>query len=113
MGTGRVLRRRTRACTFVGVLLGTEYEEALRYPHLQGLDEKQWDKLAKTGKPSKLSELGDVGNMDEPGDFGGLDEDKKARFQQNYDAGNMEMPIVIKQPYGTFDLLGGNTRQAA
>ena len=91
-----------------------EWEEANRYPYLEKLGKDGWEKLAKTGKVVRVNKdnIKQIGNTGADGSesLDDLEPDKVARLKQAIDAGTIEMPIVVKQPDGSYDLVAGNTR---
>ena len=104
----------TEDVAYVEPQFDAEWEEANRYPYIRKLGREGWRKLAKTGKTitvnnnnvKKISNTGADGSesLDE------LEPKKVERFKRAMDAGTIEMPIVIKQPNGSYDLVAGNTR---
>ena len=88
-----------------------EWEEAERYPEFIEMGKEEWVDLASKGYTVKYSEIKDVlGNVDL--DFDNLENDKKSRFNQAYESGKIEMPLVVKFSDNDYDLIGGNTRIA-
>ena len=91
-----------------------EWEEANRYPYLEKLGKDGWEKLAKTGRVVRVNKdnIKQIGNTGADGSesLDDLEPDKVARLKQAIDAGTIEMPIVVKQPDGSYDLVAGNTR---
>lgn len=96
---------------------GEEWEEALRYPELQHLSKNEWITLAKSGQTWKPSaeELSSIKNSTATDsktareEFTKLEVDKRVRFSQALQSGELEMPIVIRRAH-ELSLLGGNTR---
>jgi hypothetical protein len=85
--------------------------EAKRYREFRKMGKEEWVDLASKGYTVKYSEIKDVlGNVDL--DFDNLENDKKSRFNQAYESGKIEMPLVVKFSDNDYDLIGGNTRIA-
>lgn len=91
-----------------------EWEEANRYPYLEKLGQEGWVKLAKTGKVFTVNKnsIRKIGNTGAGGSetLDDLEPDKVARLKKAMDSGTIEMPIVVKQPDGSLELIAGNTR---
>jgi len=91
-----------------------EWEEATRYPHLEKLGPEGWEELAKTGRAVRVTKdsVKKIGNTGADGSesLDDLEPDKVARLKQAMDSGTVEMPIVVKQPDGSLELIAGNTR---
>ena len=86
-----------------------EWEEAIRYPEFEEMGKEGWLKAAKNGSITKYSKIKDVlGNVDLH--FDGLEEPKKQRFNQAFEKGKIELPIVVKFDDQNYDLVAGNTR---
>jgi hypothetical protein len=90
---------------------GTEWKEAERYPEFKEMGEDEWINLASQGTITKFSEIKDIlGNVDL--DFDSLEKPKKERFEKAFKSRIVEMPIAVKFPDGSYDLVAGNTRIA-
>ena len=88
-----------------------EWMEAKRYPEFKKLGKTKWVELAKDGYVTKLSKIKSVlSNVDL--DFDSLEEPKKQRFEQSFEKGIIELPIVVKFGKNEYDLVAGNTRIA-
>jgi len=91
-----------------------EWEEANRYPYLEKLGPKGWKELAKTGRAVRVTtdSVKKIGNTGADGSesLDDLEPEKVARLKQAMDSGTVEMPIVVKQPDGSLELIAGNTR---
>ncbi len=87
-----------------------EWPEALRYRLFERMGYSGWSKLVMDGKPVSFSRLDNVGNVDL--DYEKLEEDKKERFEDAYESGVIEYPIVAKFKKNRFELIAGNTRVA-
>ena len=91
-----------------------EWEEANRYPYLEKLGPEGWEELAKTGRAVRVTKdsVKNIGNTGADGSesLDDLEPEKVARLKQAMDSGTVEMPIVVKQPDGSLELIAGNTR---
>lgn len=91
-----------------------EWEETERYPFLYKLGQQGWEELAKTGKAITVTKnsVKKIGNTGADGSetLDDLEPDKVARLKKAMKSGTVEMPIVMKQPNGKLELIGGNTR---
>jgi hypothetical protein len=91
-----------------------EWEEANRYPYLEKLGPEGWEELAKTGRAVRVTKdsVKKIGNTGADGSesLDNLEPEKVARLKQAMDSGTVEMPIVVKQPDGSLELIAGNTR---
>ena len=91
-----------------------EWEEANRYPYLEKLGTEGWEELAKTGRAVRVTKdsVKNIGNTGADGSesLDDLEPEKVARLKQAMDSGTVEMPIVVKQPDGSLELIAGNTR---
>jgi chorismate mutase len=91
-----------------------EWEEANRYPYLEKLGPEGWEELAKTGRAVRVTtdSVKKIGNTGADGSesLDDLEPEKVARLKQAMDSGTVEMPIVVKQPDGSLELIAGNTR---
>ena len=91
-----------------------EWEEANRYSYLDKLGQEGWEELARKGKvitvnKNSVKKIGNTG-ADGSESLDDLEPDKVARLKKAMDSGTVEMPIVVKQPDGSLDLVAGNTR---
>ncbi len=94
--------------------LDVEWEEANRYDYLAKLGQAGWVELAKQGKAitvdsDSVKKIGNTG-ADGSETLGDLEPDKVDRLSKAMKSGTVEMPIVIKQPDGSLELVAGNTR---
>ena len=91
-----------------------EWEEANRYPYIEKLGSEGWEELAKTGRAVRVTtdSVKKIGNTGADGSesLDDLEPEKVARLKQAMDSGTVEMPIVVKQPDGSLELIAGNTR---
>jgi hypothetical protein len=88
-----------------------EWEEAERYPEFVEMGKEGWIELANNGYTVQYSKIKNVlGNVDL--EFDTLLPDRKERFNQAYESGIIEMPLVVKFSDNDYDLIGGNTRLA-
>ena len=91
-----------------------EWEEANRYPYLEKLGPEGWEELAKNGRAVRVTKdsVKKIGNTGADGSesLDNLEPEKVARLKQAMDSGTVEMPIVVKQPDGSLELIAGNTR---
>lgn len=91
-----------------------EWEEANRYDYLEKLGQAGWIELANKGKVTTVNKdsVKKIGNTGADGSesLDDLEPDKVARLKQAMEKGSVEMPIVVKQPDGSYDLIAGNTR---
>jgi hypothetical protein len=89
-----------------------EWMEALRYREFEKMGREGWIKAAKNNfEISNYKSIKDVlGNVDL--DFDTLDTDKKKRFEDAFEKGEIEIPLAVKFNDNDYDLLGGNTRLA-
>jgi len=88
-----------------------EWGEAERYSEFVEMGKENWIKTAEDGYITKYSKIKDVlGNVDL--NFDSLEEPKKERFNQTFNSGTIEMPIVVKFGENDYDLVAGNTRLA-
>lgn len=92
--------------------LEEEWMEALRYREFEKMGKKGWIKFASQNYSiTNFEKIEDVlNNIDL--DYDSLDEDKKKRFEEAFENGEVEIPIVVKFSNNDYDLLGGNTRVA-
>ena len=91
-----------------------EWEAANRYPYLEKLGKDGWEELAKTGRvvivnKDNIKQIGNTG-ADGSESLDDLEQEKVERLTKAMNAGTIEMPIVVKQPDGSYDLVAGNTR---
>ena len=94
--------------------LDVEWEEANRYPYLADLGQAGWIELAKQGKAitvdsDSVKKIGNTG-ADGSETLADLEPDKVDRLKKSMSSGTVEMPIVVKQPDGSLELVAGNTR---
>jgi len=91
-----------------------EWEEANRYNYFDKLGQAGWEELASKGKVVKVNtnSVKKIGNTGADGSesLDDLEPDKVARLKKAMTIGTVEMPIVVKQPNGSLDLVAGNTR---
>jgi hypothetical protein len=88
-----------------------EWKEAERYPEFEEMGKDSWIDLANQGIVIKFSKIKEIlGNVDL--DFESLEKPKKMRFEKAFSSGVVEMPIAVKFPDGSYDLVAGNTRVA-
>ena len=91
-----------------------EWEEANRYNYFDKLGQAGWEELASKGKVVKVNtnSVKKIGNTGADGSesLDDLETDKVARLKKAMASGTVEMPIVVKQPNGSLDLVAGNTR---
>ena len=96
-----------------------EWSEAQRYPYIKKLGFVGWNKLVNTGRQVNVSQFGGIRKirnttaLNQPmaaRELPKLEPDKVQRAQQSLKMGKFELPIVMKTPQGTLDLVAGNTR---
>ena len=87
-----------------------EWVEALRYREFENMGKEDWMKVASNDFDIKsYSKIKDVlGNVDL--DYDDLDKNKRKRFEEAFEKGEVEIPMAVKFNDGDYDLLGGNTR---
>jgi hypothetical protein len=86
-----------------------EWDEANRYPEFESAGIEGWKKAAEKGTPVKYSQIQDqLGNVDL--DYDSLEGEKKQRFEQAFQQGQIETPIAVRFDDGSYDLVAGNTR---
>jgi hypothetical protein len=92
--------------------LEEEWMEALRYREFERMGKRGWMEYAsKNYTVVSYSKIEDVlNNIDL--DYESLDPDKKDRFEEAFENGEVEIPIAVKFSDNDYDLLGGNTRLA-
>jgi hypothetical protein len=96
-----------------------EWSEAQRYSYIKKLGFVGWSKLVNTGRQVNVSQFGGIRNiknttaLNQPmaaRELPKLEPDKVQRAQQSLKMGKFELPIVMKTPQGTLELVAGNTR---
>lgn len=89
-----------------------EWMEALRYREFEKMGKEGWLKYASENYDIINFEKieGVLNNVDL--DYDSLEEDKKKRFEEAFEKGEVEIPIAVKFADNDYDLLGGNTRLA-
>jgi hypothetical protein len=89
-----------------------EWQEALRYREFEKMGLKGWLDVAQNNfEITNFNAIEDVlNNVDL--DYESLDEDKRQRFEEAFESGVVEIPMVVKFSKNDYDLLGGNTRLA-
>ena len=93
-----------------------EWGEAERYVNHPNLSKKiewtkeDWINKVKSGKVMKFSEIESLGNISDPNEFEALFPEKIERFISSFAKKEIELPIAVKFPNGTYDLIAGNTR---
>jgi hypothetical protein len=92
--------------------LEEEWMEALRYREFERMGKRGWMEYAsKNYTIISYSKIEDVlNNIDL--DYESLDPDKRDRFEEAFENGEVEIPIAVKFSENDYDLLGGNTRLA-
>ena len=92
--------------------LEEEWMEALRYREFEKMGKRGWMEYAsKNYTVISYSKIEDVlNNIDL--DYESLDPDKRDRFEEAFENGEVEIPIAVKFSDNDYDLLGGNTRLA-
>ncbi len=92
--------------------LEKEWMEALRYREFEKMGKDGWLDVASNNYAitnyEKIKNV--LTNIDL--DFESLEEDKKKRFEEAFEKGEVEIPMVVKFSEDDYDLLGGNTRLA-
>jgi len=94
----------------------TEWQEAQRYIEHPNLEKRiQWTKQdwldkVKNGKIAKFSEIENLQNISNPDEFEELFSEKVERFLAAFAKKQFELPIAVKYPNGTVELIAGNTR---
>ena len=111
---GESIREDKSDVNYVKPQFDVEWEEANRYPYLEKLGKDGWEELAKTGRvvivnKDNIKQIGNTG-ADGSESLDDLEQEKVERLTKAMNAGTIEMPIVVKQPDGSYDLVAGNTR---
>ena len=92
--------------------LEEEWMEALRYREFERMGKRGWMEYASENYTiisySKIEDV--LNNIDL--DYESLDPDKRDRFEEAFENGEVEIPIAVKFSDNDYDLLGGNTRLA-
>lgn len=92
--------------------LDHEWMEALRYREFEKMGKKGWLNVANDNfyitNYKKIKNV--LNNVDL--DYDSLENEKKKRFEDSFDKGMVEIPLVVKFSENDYDLLGGNTRLA-
>jgi len=106
--------RVTESISMVKPQFDVEWEEANRYPYIEKLGQQGWEDFAQNGvevtiNQSNIHKIGNTG-ADGSEKLSDLEPDKVARLKKAFRSGTVEMPIVVKQPDGSYDLVAGNTR---
>ena len=89
-----------------------EWNEAVRYPFFKQMGKKGWIEFAKNNFqiiPYKSIKK-ELGNVDL--DYDNLDDEKKKRFEEAFEKGEIEIPIAVQIEDYYYDLVAGNTRLA-
>lgn len=89
-----------------------EWKEALRYREFEKMGMNGWLDVAQNNfEITNYEAIEDVlNNVDL--DYESLDEDKRQRFEEAFENGVIEIPMVVRFGKNDYDLLGGNTRLA-
>lgn len=93
-----------------------EWDEAQRYidhPNPKKKikwTKKDWMDKVRRGRVMKFSEIESLGNISNPDEFEDLFPEKVERFVASLAKKEIELPIVVKFPDGSYDLIAGNTR---
>jgi hypothetical protein len=96
-----------------------EWSEAQRYSYIKKLGFVGWNKLVNTGRKVNVSQFGGIRKINNTTalnqpmaarELPKLEPDKVQRAQQSLKMGKFELPIVMKTPQGTLELVAGNTR---
>ena len=102
---------------YVSPQFDVEWDEAKRYVDHDNPDKNigwtkdEWISKSKDGRVVKFSEIEDkIQNTDDPIDFEMLDPDKIVRFTDALSKKKIELPIAVKLPNGSYELIAGNTR---
>lgn len=89
-----------------------EWYEAARYPEFEEMGRKGWlDLTSQNFAITNYEKIKDVLNNVNL-DYDSLEQEKKDRFERDFEKGRIEIPIVVKFSEDDYDLLGGNTRLA-
>ena len=88
-----------------------EWMEALRYREFEKIGKKGWIKIAQDNfQIINYNHIKDVlGNVDL--DFDSLDKNKKKRFEDAFEKGEVEIPVAVKFSDNDYDLLGGRNKK--
>ena len=113
-GIAKLHNRVTESISMVKPQFDVEWEEANRYPYIEKLGQQGWEDFAQNGvevtiNQSNIHKIGNTG-ADGSEKLSDLEPDKIARLKKAFRSGTVEMPIVVKQPDGSYDLVAGNTR---
>ena len=89
-----------------------EWQEALRYREFEKMGYDGWLDVAQNNfQITNFEAIENVlNNVDL--DYDSLDENKKQRFEDAFERGVVEIPMVVRFGKNDYDLLGGNTRLA-
>jgi hypothetical protein len=96
-----------------------EWSEAQRYSYIKKLGLVGWNKLVNTGQQVNVSQFGGIRKINNTTalnqpmaarELPKLEPDKVQRAQQSLKMGKFELPIVMKTPQDTLELVAGNTR---
>jgi hypothetical protein len=89
-----------------------EWYEAARYPEFEEMGRKGW--LELTSQNFAITNYGKIKDVlnNVNLDYDSLEQEKKDRFERDFEKGRIEIPIVVKFSEDDYDLLGGNTRLA-
>ena len=89
-----------------------EWMEALRYPEFEEMGYEGWLDVAQNNfeitNYEKIKDVLSNVNLD----FDSLEKNKRKRFEEAFENGVVEIPVVVKFSDVDYDLLGGNTRLA-
>ena len=94
----------------------TEWIEAKRYvkhPNIKKRiqwTKKDWMEKAKNGNIMRFSQINNLQNISDINEFENLFSEKVERFILLFSKKEFELPIAVKFPNGTIDLIAGNTR---
>ena len=96
-----------------------EWSEAQRYSYIKKLGLVGWNKLVNSGQQVNVSQFGGIRKINNTTalnqpmaarELPKLEPDKVQRAQQSLKMGKFELPIVMKTPQDTLELVAGNTR---
>jgi hypothetical protein len=111
-----VLKEYVDDLTYTNPNFDSEWGEAERYIEHPNINKRiQWTKeewlnKVQNGKVIRFSEIKNLQNISDPTEFKKLFPEKVERFINALSKKEIELPIAVKLPNGTYELVAGNTR---